>query len=245
MGAPRRKKPVRQISVIRFLDLPPEIQTDFAVCLKERLERIYNLPEGKGIFTDDVRNLLTHLNPEIPLLMVETWLLVQAERETYEEKVLEYMAVWESGEAQFPPVVVDSESDEVLCEGGHRSFSAFHANIKEIEAVDVASLDAAFIMQQLPRAYLVSLTTSADRQYRDLGKGIRDRIDELLDRLREWPEVSGVVALWGTAKGHYRIKTGDWRVVFHVDESTKTVLVDAISHRKDAYDQFHTQTRKG
>lgn len=245
MGAPRRKRPIRQIAVIRFLDLPPEIQTDFAVCLRVRLERIYNLPEGKGIFTDDVRNFLTNLNPELPLLMVETWLLVQTERETYEDTVLEYMAVWESGEAQFPPVVIDSESDEVLCEGGHRSLSASLANIKEIEAVDVASIDPASIMKELPTAYQVRLTSEADRQYRELNKGIRERVDELLDRLREWPQVSGVVALWGTAKGHFRIKTGDWRVVFHVDEGVKTVWVDSISHRKDAYDQFHTQTRKG
>ena len=130
MGLPRRKKPIRQIAVIHFLDLPQEIQTDVSVCMKERLDRIYNIRDAEAISTDDLRDLLVQLNPQIPVVMVETWLLVQTERALYEEKVIDYMAVWESGEAKFPPVVIDSDSEEVLCEGGHRAFSAFHAEVK-------------------------------------------------------------------------------------------------------------------
>jgi len=245
MGLPRRKKPIRQIAVIHFLDLPQEIQTDVSVCMKERLDRIYNIQDAEAISTDDLRDLLVQLNPQIPVVMAETWLLVQTERALYEEKVIDYMAVWESGEAKFPPVVIDSDSEEVLCEGGHRAFSAFHAEVKEIEAVDVAALDAAFIMKSLPQAYQISLTPEAERQYADLNKGVQVKIDDILDRLRNWPQVSGVVALWGAAKGHFRMKTLDWRVIFHVDESERLVTIDAISHRKDAYGDFHGQSRKG
>ena len=34
-------------------------------------------------------------------------------------------------------------------------------------------------------------------------------------------------------------------VSFHVDESERLVTIDAISHRKDAYGDFHGQSRKG
>lgn len=239
------RQQIRQVSVIHFRDLPPDIQRDFAVCMRERLERIYNLKEAEAIHSENVLELLVGANPELPLLMAKTELLTRAERDVHEDVVLEYMEIWESGEAAFPPVVIDSETPEVLCEGGHRSFSAFHSGIQEIEAVDVASLDAAPIMKSLPQTYRIYLTPEAERQYVDLNKGVQRRIDELLDRLRHWPEVSGVVALWGAAKGHFRIKTGDWRVIFHIDEGARSVAIDSISHRKDAYDKFHEQGRKG
>lgn len=245
MASPHRKRPIRQVAVVHFLDLPEEVQTDIAVCMKQRLERVYNIEDAGAIWMDDLRELLIQLNPKLPLVMVETWLLVQTDRTLHEDKIIEYMIVWESGKAKFPPVVIDSDSDEVLCEGGHRAFSAFQSEIKEIEAVDVAALDAAFVMKSLPKAYQVSLTQEAERQYVDLNKGVQRKVDEILDRLRDWPQVSGVVALWGDAKGHYRMKTMDWRVIFHVDEGAKIVVIDSISHRKDAYGQFHGQSRKG
>ena len=126
-----------------------------------------------------------------------------------------------------------------------RDFRKMLDEVKEIEAVDVAALDAAFIMKSLPQAYQISLTPEAERQYADLNKGVQVKIDDILDRLRNWPQVSGVVALWGAAKGHFRMKTLDWRVIFHVDESERLVTIDAISHRKDAYGDFHGQSRKG
>lgn len=237
--AARRGRPIRQIGVVRFLKLPEEIQTDIAVCMKERLERIYNIEDGEAVWTDDLRNLLVSMNPELPLLLVQTWLLVQADREVYENVVAEYKAIWESGQAHFPPVVIDSESEEVLCEGGHRSFSAHQAGIKEIEAVDVAAIDAEAISKKLPHPYKIDFGPDAEREYVDLQKNIQARIDELIDRLRDWPQVSGVVALWGPAKGHFRVKTQDWRVIFHVDEPAHTVIIDKIANRKEAYEDFH------
>lgn len=237
------RQQIRQVSVIRFRDLPPDIQRDFAVCMKDRLERILGVQES--IFSDNVLELLLGANQELPLLMVKTEALTRFEREINEDVVLEYMQIWESGQAHFPPVVIDTESDELLCEGGHRSFSAFHSGIAEIEAVDVSALDPEPLIRSLPRVYRVTLTPEAERQYGDLNKGVQRKIDEVFERLRGWPQVSGVIPLWGAAKGHFRIKTMDWRVIFHVDEGAQTVLVDSISHRKDAYDKFHGQSRKG
>lgn len=237
--AARRAKPIRQVGVVRFLALPEEIQTDIAVCMKQRLERIYNIEDGEAIWTDDLRELLVSMNPELPILMVQTWLLVQAGREVYDDVVAEYKAIWESGQAHFPPVVIDSESEEVLCEGAHRSFSAHQAGIKEIEAVDVAALDVEAIGKKLPHPYKIDFGPEAEREYVELQKNVQNKIDELIERLRRWPEVSGVVALWGPAKGHFRMKTQDWRVIFHVDESAHTVIIDKIANRKEAYDDFH------
>jgi mRNA interferase RelE/StbE len=37
-------------------------------------------------------------------------------------------------------------------------------------------------------------------------------------------------------KRHRRLRVGDYRVVFRVEQSTSTVIVVAIKHRKDIYD---------
>jgi mRNA-degrading endonuclease RelE of RelBE toxin-antitoxin system len=47
---------------------------------------------------------------------------------------------------------------------------------------------------------------------------IQARVQEVFIRLIRWPEVSGVKPLRGSLKGAYRIPTGDWRVLFTVDE---------------------------
>jgi len=46
--------------------------------------------------------------------------------------------------------------------------------------------------------------------------------------------VSGVKALTGKLAGNFRIRTGDYRVVFRVDGAT--VIVWKIGYRGDVYD---------
>lgn len=38
-------------------------------------------------------------------------------------------------------------------------------------------------------------------------------------------------------KGHRRLRVSDYRVVYRIDPETKTVLIVAIKHRKDVYDE--------
>lgn len=237
----RHAQHIKQIGVVSLSDLPSEIQTDVAVCLKQRLERIYDIKDGEAIWTDDLRNLLVSLDPVLPLLMVDTSLLVRADREVNGEVVEEYKAIWQTGEAHFPPVVIDSESEEVLCEGGHRSFSAFEAGVKAIQAVDVAAIDPDTVKQLLPppQRYRILIGNEAQRIYNKLDRGAKRLLDGIFDRLESWPEVSGALPLWGTAKGHFRMKTRGWRVIFHVDEPTRELMIDKISDRSTAYEDYH------
>ena len=55
-----------------------------------------------------------------------------------------------------------------------------------------------------------------------------------MDRLERWPDVSGARSLRGRWKGCYRVRTGDYRVVFEVEGDTITIL--RVSHRKDVYE---------
>jgi mRNA interferase RelE/StbE len=63
---------------------------------------------------------------------------------------------------------------------------------------------------------------------------MRIRLDAVLTRLEEWPNVSGAKALRGELKGHYRIRMGDWRVIFQVVRPN--VIVVRIAHRSTIYE---------
>jgi hypothetical protein len=48
--------------------------------------------------------------------------------------------------------------------------------------------------------------------------GMLPRVLKALDRLDLWPNVSGAKPLRGELAGHYRLRVGDWRIVFRVRE---------------------------
>lgn len=63
---------------------------------------------------------------------------------------------------------------------------------------------------------------------------IRLRVLGIFERLAAWPEVSGSKPLSGDWAGHFRIRTGDWRVIFRV--ITPKVIVVRIKHRSEVYE---------
>jgi mRNA interferase RelE/StbE len=79
----------------------------------------------------------------------------------------------------------------------------------------------------------VELTTEAKDNFRRLPATIRARVLKVLERLREWPNVSGAKPMRGDLTGSYRIRTGDWRVLFTVKDD---VIVVRIANRRDVYD---------
>ncbi len=60
----------------------------------------------------------------------------------------------------------------------------------------------------------IVLATEAQDDVRALPVTMRVRFDAVVTRLESWPNVSGAKALRGQRKGHYRIRMGDWRVIF-------------------------------
>jgi hypothetical protein len=69
----------------------------------------------------------------------------------------------------------------------------------------------------------------------------------LLERLENWPAVSGAKPLTGPMAGRYRLRTGDYRVQFRVEgqgdpkahrptSGTLAVIVEKIGHRDRFYE---------
>jgi len=86
---------------------------------------------------------------------------------------------------------------------------------------------------KIPIMATVVLTSSAANELEQLNNPIHGRVLRLLVRLEEWPDVSGAKLLRGELAGHYRLRTGDYRVQFHV--AGDVVTVEKIGHRDGFY----------
>ena len=80
----------------------------------------------------------------------------------------------------------------------------------------------------------VLLTPDAVAELEALNEPIHARVLRILERLRHWPEVSGVKSLSGNLAGRFRMRTGDYRVQFRVEGPA--VVVEKIGHRDRFYD---------
>jgi mRNA interferase RelE/StbE len=80
----------------------------------------------------------------------------------------------------------------------------------------------------------VVVTPEFREQADALPKPIQERVANAIERLRDWPNVSGVKRLKGALAGWYRMRTGDYRVRFRVQG--RQVIVDKVGHRKDVYE---------
>jgi mRNA interferase RelE/StbE len=98
----------------------------------------------------------------------------------------------------------------------------------------INSVDAARCIKDIDLMATVRVTPEALEEAERLPKEIHARFLKLVRRLEQWPEVSGVKALSGNLAGWYRVRTGDYRVRFRVEDGN--VIVDKIGHRREFYE---------
>ena len=83
-------------------------------------------------------------------------------------------------------------------------------------------------------AYAVFLKPAALRELRKLPEDIRRRVAARFDALVGDPRPAGVERLQGEAD-LYRVRVGDYRIVYQVESKALVVLVVRIGHRRDVY----------
>ena len=82
--------------------------------------------------------------------------------------------------------------------------------------------------------YTVVFARSARKELQALDRTIAGRILKRIEALRLEPRPSGCKKLEGT-DDLWRIRIGDWRVVYSVDDARTLVEVSVIRHRREAY----------
>jgi mRNA interferase RelE/StbE len=83
-------------------------------------------------------------------------------------------------------------------------------------------------------AYTVAILPSALRQLAELPRHDQRRIKERIDRLAADPRPPGVKKLQGESD-LFRLRSGNYRVIYSVEDVRLTVLVIRIGHRRDVY----------
>jgi len=81
--------------------------------------------------------------------------------------------------------------------------------------------------------YSIQIRRSAEKEIEKLQKRDRQKVIEKISSLREDPRPSGVKKLSGEEK--YRLRQGNYRILYEVHDAIVTVVVVKVADRKDAY----------
>jgi mRNA interferase RelE/StbE len=83
-------------------------------------------------------------------------------------------------------------------------------------------------------SYEINFCRSAEKELRNLDRQIILRIDRAIEALSDDPFPIGYRKLKDGEK-EYRIRVGDYRVVYGVDAKEKRITIFKIRHRSEAY----------
>jgi mRNA interferase RelE/StbE len=84
--------------------------------------------------------------------------------------------------------------------------------------------------------YRIEVAPAAARQLRKLDPVARRRVQAAVELLADQPRPSGATRLVGGV-GEWRVRTGDYRVVYEIHEDVLVILVLAAGHRREIYER--------
>ena len=83
-------------------------------------------------------------------------------------------------------------------------------------------------------SYRIVIPKPAQKQLDNITKIERDRLILTLRSLANEPRPNGVKKLKGY-DNTYRVRVGDYRIIYEIKDRELIVLLLSVSHRKDAY----------
>ena len=83
-------------------------------------------------------------------------------------------------------------------------------------------------------SYQIVIPKPAKKQLDNISKIERDRLILTLRSLADDPHPNGVKKLKGY-DNTYRVRVGDYRIIYEIKDRELIVLLLSVSHRKDAY----------
>ncbi len=83
-------------------------------------------------------------------------------------------------------------------------------------------------------SYKLEFKPSAERELRKLGKSVIPRITKAIDALADNPFPHQSEKLSGSANA-YRIRVGDYRIIYTVENKVLLITIIRIGHRKEVY----------
>ena len=80
----------------------------------------------------------------------------------------------------------------------------------------------------------ITWAPAAARQFRKLDRAAQEQIRRTLVILRETPRPPRAIKLVG-GEGEWRLRTGDYRIVYDINDRELIVLVVRVGNRRDIY----------
>ena len=83
--------------------------------------------------------------------------------------------------------------------------------------------------------YSLEIELSAQKELDALDDVVFTRIDRRILALEDNPRPAGCKMLKGY-KDQWRVRVGDWRVVYIIDDTAKLVTITRVAHRREVYE---------
>jgi mRNA interferase RelE/StbE len=84
-------------------------------------------------------------------------------------------------------------------------------------------------------SYEIRIKRTAQKDLANLHSGLKLAVKAAIDNLAADPRPHGSRPLYGRLKGLWRIRVGDYRVVYRIDDPAHTVTIAAIGPRGGVY----------
>jgi mRNA interferase RelE/StbE len=85
-------------------------------------------------------------------------------------------------------------------------------------------------------SYSVEVKPPARKELEALPDNVLARVLQKMDSLRSAPRPAGCKKLKGY-KDQWRVRVGDWRVVYIIDDAAKLISITRIAHRGEVYER--------
>ena len=84
-------------------------------------------------------------------------------------------------------------------------------------------------------SYSICFNGSVKKELRQISKPYLQKILSKIEELSDEPRPFGVKLLRGENR-YYRVRQGDYRIIYDVDDAVRMVTVVAVGHRKEVYE---------
>lgn len=89
--------------------------------------------------------------------------------------------------------------------------------------------------------YQIEFAPRIEKQLKIIPADVRKKIFDRIEKLKNIPRPENVEPLQGVDSGLFRIRQGDYRIVYSIQDKKLLVLIVRIVHRKEVYKKKHSR----
>ncbi len=86
-------------------------------------------------------------------------------------------------------------------------------------------------------SYEIRYAPGVEKELRRLSRPVLKRVDTAILKLAENPRPPGCTKLKGSTHT-YRVRVGDWRIVYDIDDAGRILVLLIVAHRSQVYRDF-------